>query len=41
MAFRCSNKRLKRVLFPTFGLPTIATVKLIIQPQTPKGAFRL
>ena len=26
MALRCSSKRLKKVLFPTFGRPTIATV---------------
>ena len=26
IAFRCSSKRLKNVLLPTFGLPTIATV---------------
>ena len=35
MALRCSSKRLKNVLLPTFGLPVIATVKLI--PLSPKG----
>ena len=30
IAFLCSNILLKKVLFPTFGLPTIATVKLIV-----------
>jgi hypothetical protein len=32
IALRCSSKRLKSVLFPTLGLPTIATVNAIKLP---------
>jgi hypothetical protein len=30
MALRCSSKRLKNVLLPTFGRPVIATVNDIL-----------
>jgi hypothetical protein len=34
IAFLCSNKRLKKVLLPTFGLPTIATVNPMFETLT-------